>query len=61
MTVQELSKLHRAYIDLSDRFKAAWTFHQFVEGIRKVFPGAELSAGDLKFQPIYEDLKKNWK
>ena len=31
MTVQELSRLHRGYIELSDRFKATWTYNVYVD------------------------------
>ena len=34
-TVQELSVLHRRYADISHRFRAAWTFHQFLQSLGK--------------------------
>ncbi len=58
MTVQELSALHRRYADLSHRFRAAWTFHQFLQSLQKsaVHPGG----GDLApdFQTLYNELKE---
>ena len=57
MTVQELSRLHRGYIDLSDRFKATWTYNQFLQGLQKVFPSLEISTETLNFQNIYAALK----
>lgn len=57
MSVQELSLLHRRYIDLSDRFKAAWTFHQFLQGIHKVFNEAEIGRDAIDFQTVYASLK----
>lgn len=57
MTVQELSRLHRGYIELSERFKATWTFHQFLQGLRKVFPGSEVGTEVLNFQNVYASLK----
>lgn len=57
MSVQELSLLHRRYIDLSDRFKAAWTFHQFLQGIHKVFSEAQVGRDTIDFQTVYASLK----
>ncbi len=57
MTVQELSRLHRGYIDLSDRFKATWTYNQFLQGLQKVFPSLEIATETLNFQNIYASLK----
>lgn len=57
MSVQELSLLHRRYIDLSDRFKAAWTFHQFLQGIHKVFSDADVGRDAIDFQTVYANLK----
>jgi len=34
-TVQELSVLHRRYADISHRFRAGWTFHQFLQSLGK--------------------------
>lgn len=57
MSVEELSRLHKSYIELSDRFKAAWTFHQFLQGLKKVFPSAEVGEKNLSFQGVYGELK----
>jgi len=58
MTVQELTVVHQRYIDLSDRFRAAWTFHQFLQGLQKIFletaPGQQYPAD---FQGLYNTLK----
>ncbi|MEM1207324.1 MAG: hypothetical protein AAGN66_29085 [Acidobacteriota bacterium] len=58
MSVQELNNVHRRYIRVSNHFKAAWTFHQFSQGLRKVF--AELSSPQYPadFQAVYGDLKQ---
>lgn len=62
MTVQDLSVLHRRYIDVSNRFRAAWTFHQYVQGLQKIFPEEVESSPGLtramgEFQGIYNELK----
>ena len=35
MSVEKLQLLHEDYIRLTERFKALWTFHQFLRGIAK--------------------------
>lgn len=57
MSVQELQRLHRRYSTLSDRFRSAWAFHQYLESLRKVFadgPRAELASA---FHEAYSELK----
>jgi hypothetical protein len=58
MTVEELSALHRRYIDVSDRFKSAWTFHQFLQGLQKLTTGGELAQYATEFQAVYGLLKE---
>ena len=58
MTVQELSALHRRYIDVSDRFKSSWTFHQFLQGLQKLMTGGELAQYATEFQAVYGLLKE---
>jgi hypothetical protein len=58
MTVQELSALHRRYIDVSDRFKSSWTFHQFLQGLHKLMSGGELGQYSTEFQAVYGLLKE---
>jgi hypothetical protein len=56
-TVQELSVLHRRYADTSHRFRAAWTFHQFLQSLGKSVLGRSPDhAAD--FQELYADLKE---
>lgn len=57
MTDPEISTLHRRYVDLAGRFKAAWTFHQFLEGIRKYFAEAEIGPAPEGFQEVHGLLK----
>jgi hypothetical protein len=57
-TVQELGALHRRYADTSHRFRAAWTFHQFLQSLGK---GGQSHAADthsLEFQNLYAELKE---
>jgi hypothetical protein len=58
MTVQEISALHRRYIDVSDRFKSSWTFHQFLQGLHKLMSGGELGQYATEFQAVYGLLKE---
>ncbi|MDA8020229.1 MAG: hypothetical protein MPN21_22560 [Thermoanaerobaculia bacterium] len=58
MSVQELNVVHRRYIRLSNYFKSAWTFHQFIQGLRKVFTDLELPDYPADFQVLYGELKQ---
>ncbi len=57
MTVQELTVVHQRYIDLSDRFRAAWTFHQFLQGLQKIFLESSPGRYPADFQGLYNTLK----
>lgn len=57
MSVQELNVVHRRYIRLSNHFKSAWTFHQFLQGLRKAFGDLPEPANKDEFQALYNDLK----
>lgn len=57
MTVQELTVVHQRYIDLSDRFRAAWTFHQFLQGLQKIFLESSPGKYPADFQGLYNTLK----
>ena len=52
MSVEKIQLLHEDYIRLTERFKALWTFHQFVRGVYKTFfsadPGYTLDFTTLK-------------
>ena len=62
MSVQELSSLHKRYVDLSDRFRAAWTFHQFLQGLQKIALDETIVATANRypadFQGVYGALKE---
>ncbi len=59
MSVQELSDLHRRYVDLSQRFRAAWVYHQFVQSLARV-NGDEAPPSPYagRFQELYGQLKE---
>jgi hypothetical protein len=58
MSVHELQRLHGRYASLSNQFRSAWAFHQYLDSLRKVFAvgpaAAEVSA---EFQSVYSELK----
>ncbi len=56
-TVQELGAVHRRYADTSHRFRAAWTFHQFLQSLGKSGQQEIRDAHSLEFQNLYAELK----
>lgn len=60
MSVQELSDLHQRYVELSQRFRAAWVYHQLLQSLARVAgeekPAASAHAG--RFQELYGQLKE---
>ena len=57
MLVSELQTLHGAYIRLTEKFKALWTFHQFHKGVHKNFL-ADAPTYEVDFNSLYEQLRK---
>ncbi len=57
MTDTGTSSLHRRYVDLAGRFKAAWTFHQFLEGVRKFFAEVQVGRSPTEFQDVHALLR----
>ena len=57
VTVHDLSAQHRRYVGLAGRFKAGWTFHQFLQGLQKFFVEAEIPRYPSDFQEIHATLK----
>lgn len=57
-TVQELSALHRRYADVSHRFRAGWTFHQFLQSINKSLLQRMEDPYSADFQDLYAGLKE---
>ncbi|MCP4655324.1 MAG: hypothetical protein GY856_07890 [bacterium] len=58
MPVQDLNRVHRRYIHISNGFKSAWTFHQFIQGLRKLFVEDGPPDYPADFQAVYNDLKE---
>lgn len=57
MAVLEISAIHSKYVRTADRFKAIWTFHQFVSGVYKNLLHEPLPYS-FEFQAVYEQIKK---
>lgn len=58
MTIpEEVNPLHRSYMELSTRYRAAWTYHRFIQGLRKFFGNQELADYPADFQALYGSLK----
>ncbi len=57
-TVQDLSVLHRRYADLSHRFRAGWTFHQFLQSLGKSILQRTEDKYSSDFQDLYNALKE---
>ena len=57
-TVQELSALHRRYADVSHRFRAGWTFLQFLQSINKSLLQRMEDPYSTDFQDLYAGLKE---
>jgi hypothetical protein len=57
-SVQELSVLHRRYTDTSHRFRAAWTFHQFIQSLEKSVLQRPSEDHSNDFQLLYAELKE---
>ncbi len=56
MSVERVQLLHEDYIRLTERFKALWTFHQFLRGVQKTFFASE-PGYTLDFGKLYEDVR----
>jgi hypothetical protein len=56
MSVEKIQLLHEDYIRLTERFKALWTFHQFLRGLYKTFFSTEPDYA-VEFTALYEEVK----
>ena len=56
MFVERIQVLHEDYIRLTERFKALWTFHQFLRGVYKTFFSSE-PGYSLDFNALYDQVK----
>lgn len=57
MSAPDIAVLHRRYVELAGRFKSAWTFHQFLQGVQKFFTEIEIGRYPTDFQEIHGTLK----
>ncbi|MEM7481829.1 MAG: hypothetical protein AAF481_11695 [Acidobacteriota bacterium] len=57
MSVEQLNVLHRRYVSLSQRFRAAWVFHQFLQSLAKLFFEGFDDRYPAEFQHLYGRLK----
>ena len=57
-TVQELSVLHPQYAETSHRFRAGWTFHQFLQSLGKTLLQHVEDPHSTEFQNLYTGLKE---
>ncbi|MGH3090458.1 MAG: hypothetical protein ACRDSJ_24525, partial [Rubrobacteraceae bacterium] len=56
MSVEKIQLLHEDYIRLTERFKALWTFNQFLRGVYKTFFSSE-PAYQVDFNALYDEVK----
>ena len=54
---EDVNPLHRSYMELSTRYRAAWTYHRFIQGLRKFFGNRDLADYPADFQALYASLK----
>lgn len=54
----EVNPVNRLYRELSGRYKAGWTFHRFIHGLRKFFDGQGLDDRTAEFQSLFKSLKE---
>jgi hypothetical protein len=57
VSTTDIVALHRRYVDFASRFKSAWTFHQFLQGLQKFFAEVEIGRYPSDFQQIHGALK----
>ncbi len=56
-TERDSESVSRAYARLSEKFKALWMFHQFLQGVHRTsLKGAPLP--EVPFAPLYEQIKR---
>jgi hypothetical protein len=56
MSVEKIQLLHEDYIRLTERFKAVWTFHQFIRGVYKTFFSTE-PGYEIDFTSLYDEVR----
>ncbi len=58
MVTEGLRSLHNRYVQLSNRFRAALAFNQFIAKVAKVSKLRDLKTKDIELRNIYDSLKK---
>lgn len=58
MSVEELQTLHQRYVALSQRFRSAWVFHQFLQSLAKLYFDEFDDRYPDRFQELYGQLKE---
>ncbi|MFQ5525397.1 MAG: hypothetical protein ACE5GX_03980 [Thermoanaerobaculia bacterium] len=53
----EVNPVNQLYRQLSSRYKSAWTFHRFIQGLRKFFGSQDLDDRTSDFQKLYQRLR----
>ena len=56
MSVEQISALHNSFVQLSDRFKSIWTYHQFAQSIYQNFLEKPLPYR-IDFQSVWAPIK----
>lgn len=54
----EVNPVNRLYRELSSRYKAGWTFHRFLLGLRKFFGSQDLDDRTSDFRKLYQRLRE---
>lgn len=54
----EVNPVNQLYRELSTRYKAGWTFHRFILGLRKFFGNQDLDDRTKDFQSLYHGLRE---
>ncbi len=54
----EVNPVNQLYRELSRRYKASWTFHRFLLGLRKFFGSEDLDDRTKDFQGLYQSLRQ---
>lgn len=54
----EVNPVNQLYRELSSRYKAGWTFHRFMQGLRKFFGSQDLDDRTREFQSLYQSLRE---
>ncbi len=53
----QVNPVNQLYLELSNRYKAGWTFHRFLQGLRKFFGTDDIEDLSEAFQDLYRSLR----